>query len=355
MANTLSKSALPGNSLPEMISPYIANLIEQTGGIDGPIGKQFIANQKFKPKPISTLVNDPQQEQLHECAPGLIYKYKGKIKPSGEVDYYGRGLWIISRYCATYCRFCFRGRMVGLPHNSKGTTNETLSQKPYLNDSDITQVIQFIKSHPELNEIILSGGDPLITPPKYLTKIISALMSLQLENYLDIIRIHSRAPITNPDSIKPWHLSLIKTIKNPYIVLHINHPAEITPQVVKVITNLKNQTGAMLLSQSVLLKGVNDNLETLQLLFNKLVKNGIHPYYLHYNDPVSWATDFTVPMPEAITLWAKLRPRLSGIAASAKFVIDTPLGHGKVPLPDMGWNVDTSTFYDYNNIVHKLE
>ncbi len=347
--------SLKHGALPEMISPYMKRLIAETGGEDGPIGRQFIARPESESAFESTASFDPLIEEQHEVAPGVIYKYQGKLGRENTVEYYGRILWTISRYCATYCRFCFRGRMVGLPAGHSRPEGETLLQKPYLSDADIDQVIDFLKNHPEINEVILSGGDPLIVPQNYLKKIISGLTELQSNNHLDIIRIHTRAPVTNPESIKAWHLETLQRITTPYIVLHINHPAEITGEVVSILTRLRTECGATLLAQSVLLRGVNDDITVLQDLFNRMVKVGIRPYYLHYNDPVYWAKHFTVPVQEAIAIWRKLRPRLSGLAASAKFVIDTPYGYGKVPFPEGQWNTELTSFLDFNNVRHTLD
>ncbi|HLL60898.1 MAG TPA: radical SAM protein [Candidatus Nitrosocosmicus sp.] len=331
--------------LPLMVSPYMKDLIEKTGGVDGPIGKQFI---KSPLEDVEINEADPQMEQTFEPeeAPGMIYKYKGEIDVNGKVTYYGRVLWTISRFCATYCRFCFRGRMVGLASNEEGISKDVLAHKTYLSEANIDKCIDFLKQHREINEVILSGGDPMIGSEKYLTHIFNYLQQLQQEGYISLVRIHTRAPVTNPVSIKESHFDLLKTVTNPYVVLHINHPAEITEEVT-TITNRMRSNGALLLSQSVLLKDVNDNIETLTELFNTLTINGIRPYYLHQNDPVSWAQHFTVPIPQAIMLWQKLRPRLSGIADSVKFVIDTPHGVGKVVVPEGGWDVDYSHYYDF--------
>lgn len=115
-------------------------------------------------------------------------------------------------------------------------------------------------------------------------------------------------------------------------MIHVNHPSEITPPSLKKLEMFKKKTGASILSQSVLLKGINDSVEILEKLFNKLIKFGIHPYYLYQNDPVPWAEDFTVPFEQAIEIWEKLKPKLSGLAVTARFVIDTPLGYGKKSL-----------------------
>ena len=345
------QKALVGGTLPEIISPYMLKLIEQTGGEDGPVGRQFIARNSSKD--VQTKHIDPLIEEENEVAPGVIYKYRGKLDENGTVIYHGRVLWTISRFCATYCRFCFRGRMVGLPASQSKINGETILQKPYLNKDDIEKVITYIKTNKEINEVILSGGDPLIAPQNYLTGIFEKLAMLQKEGDLDFIRVHTRAPITNPVSIQPWHFDLLNTVKDPHIVLHINHPAELTAEVLENIEKLK-KAGALLFSQSVLLKGVNDSVEVLYSLFTSLAKIGVRPYYLHYNDPVYWAQSFTVPFPKAIKIWRELRKRLSGIAGTAKFVIDTPYGYGKVPIPEGEWEDDFTAFIDFKGEKHKL-
>lgn len=349
----LNTKSLAGGSLPQLMSPYIKKLIEKTGGAEGPIGKQFIFDPKEHTHEIDGLT-DPLIEEKHEVSPGLIYKYRGKLNKNNKIEYYGRALFLISRFCATYCRFCTRGRGVGLPTTKSKTKGETLLQKAYLSDEDIKKTISFISRSKELNEIILSGGDPLISPKEYFKKIILELVRLQKNNRLEIIRIHTRAPITNPASLQKHHLELISQINNPYIVLHINHSAELSSEVKNNIRKLK-ESGAVLLSQSVLLKGVNDDEKVLIDLFNSLIIEGVIPYYLHYNDPVYWAKHFTVNPKKALKIWQSLRPKLSGLAASAKFVIDTPFGYGKVPFPEGRWSDDTKYFYDFRGKRIKIE
>lgn len=348
-----SQAALPEGTLPEMISPYMLRLIEETGGPEGPIGRQFIKSDDEQNQP--TMHTDPLIEGNHEVAPGMIYKYRGKLSKKGEVVYHGRVLWTISRFCATYCRFCTRGRLVGMPVGTPASSTEALAQKPYLEYEDIEESIRFIQSHPEINEVILSGGDPFIAPPHYLQHIFSALAILQEQGSLDFIRIHTRAPITNPYAIKDYHMGLLGMVRMPHMVLHINHPAELTPEVRSLIQSIQSQTDTVLLSQSVLLKGVNDDLNTLYTLFTELAKIGVRPYYLHHNDPVYWARSFTVPLKKAIKIWQTLRTRLSGIAATAKFVIDTPYGVGKIPVPEGRWDEEYREFYDFQGTRQQVD
>ncbi len=348
------KVMLPHGGLPEIISPYMADLISKNGGIDGPLGKQFVA-QPEKEKRFSKTNNlDPLSEDEHEVAPGLIYKYEGKLK-KGKVVTYGRVLWTVTRFCATYCRFCTRGREIGIPAGSCGKTKGTIANNAFLTDKQINEVFKFIKDHKEINEIILSGGDPLIAPKDYLIKIITSLAKLQEQGYIDVVRLGTRLPIVNPMAIQEWHYELLAKIRNLNLMVHINNPAEITEQSSDVLYNFRKKSLATIYSQTVLLKGVNDNVETLYQLFIKMVKEGIRPYYMYQNDPVYWAQHFTVPFKKALAIWSKLRSRLSGIAATARFVIDTPHGYGKIPIPEgNAWKVNYDSFIDFKKKKHTI-
>ncbi len=347
--------SLPHGALPELISPHLKKLIEKTGGINGPIGKQFVAQPKLEARYYNKGDKDPLIEDEFEVAPGLVYKYKGKIQ-KGKIIYYGRALWTITRFCSAYCRFCTRGREVGLPATVSLSEGGAITKSPYLNDNQINQVFNYIKKRPELNEIIISGGDPLVTPQNYLEKIINGLVLLQRENYISIIRIGTRLPISNPFLVKDWHYQIVSKIKNPFLMVHINHPEEITEETLEVLNNFRKRCLATVMSQTVLLKGVNDSVEILYRLFTKLAENGIRPYYVFQNDPVYWAKHFTVPINKALKIWGKLRPMLSGVAATARFVIDVPHGFGKVSIPEgNAWDVKYDYYYDFKNKKYYLK
>lgn len=186
--------------------------------------------------------------------------------------------------------------------------------------------------------------------PVVLDYVLDQLGSMQKNNGLDIVRIGTRLPIHNPLAFKDHHYEAIAKLTNPYIMVHINHPTELTPETLEVINRLRRDCHAVIKSQTVLLKGVNDNEETLLTLFKDMAKQGIEPYYLFQNDLVYWAEHFTVPIEKGIALWQKLRPKLSGLAATARFVIDVPEGHGKIPVPEGGaWDFDHSSFYDFKH------
>ncbi len=333
--------SLPHGGLPEVYSLYLRELITKTGGVDGPIGRQFVARPNLERKYFSRQTMDPLNEDHHEEAPGLVYKYRGRRRKDGSVITYGRALWTVTRFCSSYCRFCTRGREVG--YTGAGALNQSaaLARKAYLSDADLDQVEAYLDKHNEINEIILSGGDPLTTPEPYLTKILSRLAKRQADGKLDIVRIGSRFPIHNPIGIKDWHYRAVGLLRNPYLMVHVNHPAELTEQALAVLNRFRRESLAAVLTQTVLLKGVNDNEQVLYTLFQTLAKEGIRPYYVFQNDDVCWAKHFTVPLKRAVKIWRKLRPRLSGVAATARFVIDVPQGYGKIPIPEgNAWWVD---------------
>jgi len=341
----MKKNTVSGEeSLPEVVSGYLRDLIKKTGGVDGPIGKQFIMQKsQFLNQGMDD--DDPLDEEEHEVAPGLVYKYRGVIDKNGTILTYGRVLWMVTRICASYCRFCTRGREI-LPITKNNSLNSC--QKPLLSDSDIKKAILYLRNHKEINEVIISGGDPLITPKDYLTKIINELTSLQKKNQIQIIRIGTRLPIVNPCAIQQWHYDLIKTIVNPYIMVHINHPTELTKETSLVWEQFRKQCNATIMSQTVLLKDINDNPQTLIDLFNLMVSKAIRPYYVYQCDPVPWAKRFIVPPEKVVKLWKQVRPRLSGLAATARLVIDVPHGYGKIPLPEGGaWKADYKIFRDF--------
>lgn len=347
---------LPHGGLPEVISPYLLELIEKTGGPEGPIGRQFVAQPEEEKKHYREGITDPLTEDEHEVAPGLVYKYRGKLNKNGQIIYHGRVLWTVTRFCGSYCRFCTRGREVGLPQNTQGTTKAAIAQNPLLSDKEIEEVFKYLKTHKEINEVLVSGGDPFATPKDYLMKIFDGLAKLQKQEVIDLVRLGTRLPISNPRAIQTWHYEALAKVKNPYLMVHINHPAELTEEALKVLNQFRLKSQATIMSQSVLLKGVNDSVEILYELFTKMTKEGIRPYYVYQNDPVYWAQHLTVPIKKAIKIWGELRPKLSGIAATARFVIDTPFGSGKIPLPEgNAWKVDWSAFFDYQHKKHPLK
>jgi lysine 2,3-aminomutase len=337
---------LPHGGLPESLPPYLLNLVEKTGGPTGPIGLQFIAQPQLEQEGFVGGEQDPLMEDHHEVAPGVVYKYQANKTKDG-ISFTGRALFTITRNCAAYCRFCTRGREVGIPSGQEAAgLVGALAYTPRLSRSQIDEAIEFFAKEDGLNEVILSGGDPLTVHPEVFSYVLGKLGDLQKQEKLDIVRIGTRVPIHNPSMVTDKHIEAISKLHNPYIMLHINHPLEMTDEAIKVFDRLRKDAGARLMGQSVLLHGVNDDTEVLHRLFNKMVKEGVQPYYVFQNDPVYWASHFTVPIEDAIALWVKLRPMLSGVAATARFVIDVPGGYGKVAIPEGdSWNIDWGDGY----------
>lgn len=326
------------SAMPELLSNHLLGLIEKTGGRNGPIGLQFVARPRLENRRAKTGCLDPLNEEDNEVAPGLVYKYRGD---SSKSFHYGRALWLISDFCRSYCRFCTRGRRVGLSDGMSKVEVDRVGREILLTDEQIKKTLKYIASHPEIKEIIVSGGDPLFSPKKYLTKIITGLAELQKKGNISIVRIGTRLPVHDPYLIRDWHYSLLAKLRNPYLMVHINHPSELTDKTIEVLRTFREKCLATVMSQSVLLKGVNDKEEVLLELFFKLASEGIRPYYLYQNDPVAWAQHFTYPLGKGIKLWSKIRTKLSGVAATARFVIDVPFGAGKVPVPEGdAWEVD---------------
>jgi lysine 2,3-aminomutase len=347
---------LPHGGLPEVLPAYLQKLITDTGGPLGPIGLQFVARPDLELSQYSYNESDPLLEDFNEVAPGVVYKYRAGKDDEGN-SYYGRALFTITRNCAAYCRYCTRGREVGIPANQQGELSGALSHTAHLSRPQIDEALSFIKNEPGLNEVILSGGDPLTVRPEVLAYVCGRLGEMQKEGKLSIVRIGTRVPIHNPSMVKEGHYEAFKLLRNPRFMIHANHPLELTPEALNVLQKFRKDCGGVVMSQTVLLKGVNDNVEVLQGLFTKWAEEGFIPYYVFQNDAVSWAKHFTVPIKEAIDLWQKLRPRLSGVAATARFVIDVEGGYGKVAVPEAGaWNIVYSDgFKDFKGTRFGLE
>jgi len=247
-------------------------------------------------------LQDPVGDLAAQASPGLLHKY------------HGRALLVTTGACAIHCRYCFRRHF------------------PYAKGNPLhrhrTDSLQYLAEHPELSELILSGGDPLSLPDRQLAEWVGECERLP---QLQTLRLHTRLPVVLPSRVNAelcdW---LSRTRLNTVIVLHVNHPREIDAEVRQACQALR-QTGATLLNQSVLLRGVNDTLETLESLSRTLFAAGVLPYYLHQFDPVQNALHFTVPAAEGQTLLSGLRARLPGYLVP-RYVQEIPGAGAKIPL-----------------------
>ncbi len=251
------------------------------------------------------LESDPLNEEGDMPVPELVHRYPDRV------------LLMVNNHCPIICRFCTRKRKIGFPGI---VTRETLRQG-----------IEYIRNHTEIRDVILSGGDPLLVPDKELDRILSELRSIP---HLEIIRIGTRVPGTLPQRITEDLCSILKKYHPLYFNIHFNHPDEITPEVEKAC-NMLADTGIPLGSQTVLLKGVNDDAEVMRELMVKLLKIRVKPYYIYQADMTLGTDHFRTTVEKSLSIMKDLQGHISGMGVPY-FVIDAPGGGGKVRLlPDM--------------------
>lgn len=251
------------------------------------------------------LESDPLNEEGDMPVPELVHRYPDRV------------LLMVNNHCPIICRFCTRKRKIGFPGI---VTRETLRQG-----------IDYIRNHTEIRDVILSGGDPLLVPDKELDRILSELRSIP---HLEIIRIGTRVPGTLPQRITEDLCSILKKYHPLYFNIHFNHPDEITPEVEKAC-NMLADTGIPLGSQTVLLKGVNDDAKVMRELMVKLLKMRVKPYYIYQADMTLGTDHFRTTVEKSLSIMKDLQGHISGMGVPY-FVIDAPGGGGKVRLlPNM--------------------
>jgi lysine 2,3-aminomutase len=243
---------------------------------------------------------DPLGEKESLVTPAFIRKYPG------------RGVFLVSNRCAMYCRFCNRKRIIGKEWNPKPFWDETLS---------------YIATDNSIREVILSGGDPFMLVSEELEYIISSLRKVPR---IGIVRVSTRMPVVYPSGLEDGHFAVVERYSPLWIVVHVNHPRELTPEFYETIRRLK-KADATVVSQTVLLRGVNDCHHVLLNLFESLVQHGIKPYYLFQLDEVRGATHFKVRLKKGIEIMKSLRQNASGLAMP-NYVLDITGGSGKVPV-----------------------
>ena len=289
-----------GELYPIRINSYFLSLIK---GPDDPLWKQVVPTLEELDDYIDgdTLVADPLNEEVDMPVPELVHRYPDRV------------LLMINNQCPIVCRFCTRKRKIGFPGV---VTRETLRQG-----------IEYIRNHPEIRDVIMSGGDPLLVPDKELDRILGELRSIP---HLEIIRIGTRVPGTLPARITENLCSILKKYHPLYFNMHFNHPAEITPEVEKACAMLAD-IGIPLGSQTVLLKGVNDDSQVMKELMLKLLKNRVKPYYIYQADMTEGTDHFRTSVQKGLDIIKDLMGHTSGMAVPY-FVIDAPGGGGKVRL-----------------------
>jgi lysine 2,3-aminomutase len=284
------------------ITPHVAALIDRDDP-DDPIARQFVPD-------VAELVTTPEEradpigDLSHSPVEGIVHRYPDRV------------LLKAVHVCPVYCRFCFRREMVG--PQGLGT----------LTGAELDAAIGYIAAHEEIWEVILTGGDPLVLSPRRLREIMARLASI---DHVKIVRFHTRVPVVEPERVDEDMVAALKASgKTTYLAVHANHPREFTPEARAAIARLADG-GIVLISQSVLLKGVNDDVGTLADLMKAFVENRVKPYYLHHPDLAPGTGHFRVSINEGQRLVTALRGRISGLAQPT-YVLDIPGGHGKADI-----------------------
>jgi len=283
------------------ITPAMAELIDTSDPHD-PIARQFVPDAaELETQPQERA--DPIGDHAHSAVDGVVHRYPD------------RALLKLTATCAVYCRFCFRREMVGPGAES-------------LSPQQLDAALGYIAAHQEIWEVILTGGDPLVLSPRRLKQVMTRLAAI---DHVKVVRVHTRIPAAEPSRVTPELAKALRASgKATYVVLHANHARELTPAA-RDACALLIDAGIPMLSQSVLLSGVNDDAATLGALMRALVECRIKPYYLHHADLAPGTSHLRTSIERGQELMRELRGRYSGLCQPG-YVLDIPGGHGKTPI-----------------------
>lgn len=281
------------------VTPEMAEAIAASGP-ESPLARQFLPDiRELDIRPEESA--DPISDRPFTPVEGVVHRYPDRV------------LLKAVHVCPVYCRFCFRREMVG-PSGDGLLAAEKLAA-----------AMDYIRTHEEIWEVILTGGDPLILSPRRLEALIAPLKTM---THVRVLRLHSRVPLVDPQRISEELIAVLKASnKAVFVALHANHPDEFTASGQEACARLVD-AGISMVSQSVLLKGVNDDADTLARLMRIFVENRVKPYYLHHPDLAPGTSHFRLTVEEGQRLVASLRGRLSGLC-QPHYVLDIPGGHGK--------------------------
>ncbi|MDJ1158926.1 lysine-2,3-aminomutase-like protein [Chelatococcus sp. SYSU_G07232] len=284
------------------ITPTVADLIEAADP-DDPIALQFVPDAtELETTPEERA--DPIGDHAHSPVEGIVHRYPDRV------------LVKLVHVCPVYCRFCFRREMVG-PGQPHALSGEALAR-----------ALAYVAEHPEIWEVVVTGGDPLVVSPRRLEELMRGLAVI---GHVRIVRFHTRVPVVAPERVTP---ALIETLriggKATYVVVHANHAREFSAAARAAIARLAD-AGIPLLGQSVLLRGVNDDVATLGALMRSFVENRIKPYHLNHGDLAPGTARFRTTIAEGQALMRGLRGDFSGLCQPT-YVLDIPGGHGKSPI-----------------------
>lgn len=311
-AELIARGLAAQDSLPDLeqvaaryavaVTPDVAALIDASDPND-PIARQYVPSADE----LVTLPSenaDPIGDHTHSPVSGIVHRYPDRV------------LFKLVHVCAVYCRFCFRREMVGP------------GKETALSDDVYSKALDYIRTHPEIWEVILTGGDPLMLSARRLKEIMTDLAAI---DHVRIIRIHTRVPVADPARVTDETVDALKVMgATTWVALHANHPRELTGDARTACARMID-AGIPMVSQSVLLRGVNDNAATLEALMRSFVECRIKPYYLHHGDLAPGTAHLRTTLEEGQKLMRSLRGRVSGLCQPG-YVLDIPGGHGKAPI-----------------------
>jgi lysine 2,3-aminomutase len=282
------------------LTAEVAALIDSADSAD-PIAAQFVPSEAELVATSAELA-DPIGDERWSPVPGIVHRYPDRVllKPT--------------TLCPVYCRFCFR--------------RETVGKRPgLLEQPALERAFDYVRQRPEIWEVIVTGGDPFLLSPRRVADLVRRLDQIP---HLGVIRFHTRVPVVDPRRVRPALVGALAAEKAVYVVVHANHPRELTREVKEALSRL-NRAGIPLLSQTVLLRGVNDDATVLEALFRGLVAMRVKPYYLHHADLARGTGHFRTGISAGQGLVRSLRGRVSGLCQPT-YVLDIPGGYGKVPI-----------------------
>ncbi len=302
------------------ITPAVARLIDPSDPHD-PIARQFVPDLRELDSQ-AVEMTDPIGDDAHSPVEGIVHRYPDRV------------LLKLVNACAVYCRFCFRRETVGPGRGG-------------LSRAALATALDYIRRNCQIWEVILTGGDPLLLSPRRLKDVTAQLAAI---DHVKVLRVHTRLPVAAPERVSPALVRALRGDKAAFVVVHVNHPRELTAEA-RAACGRFIDAGLPVLSQSVLLRGVNDDADTLGALMRALVECRIKPYYLHHADLAPGTAHLRTSIAQGQNVMRALHGRYSGLCQPA-YVLDIPGGFGKSPVGPNYLSADYSTVEDFNGRRH---
>ncbi|MEM7776879.1 MAG: lysine-2,3-aminomutase-like protein [Pseudomonadota bacterium] len=339
LEDLVDRQLLPGEGLADLArvaTRYAVSVTEDMAQLmDGapqtdPIAAQFLPTLN-ELETHRTEAADPIGDDAHSPVPGLVHRYPDRV------------LLKAASVCPVYCRFCFRREMVGPDRGQP------------LSEAALKRAVQYIAEQPEVCEVVVTGGDPLVMSSRRIAQISHLLAAVP---HVQFVRWHTRVPVVAPDDVTPDRIAALRPRERNlavYVAVHANHPREFTPAAQAALARLAD-SGVCLVGQTVLLRGVNDDRDVLVALMRAFVANRVKPYYLHHLDPAPGTSHFRVSLARGQELVRSLRGHVSGLCQPT-YVVDIPGGGGKVNATpcDVARDEDGTVLIDRNGKRHRYE